>query len=218
MYRSPHPPLEIPARRSRSSCSRAPARGASARRSWRRHGPHDHVRGAARARRSRGGVAGAARHREGRRLRDLRAELARVPDRRAGDRAPRRRRHDGEPAVHERRPREAARRTPARECCSRRRRSRRRGRRARGHGRRARHHVRRAGRCAGARKVLPFSALVASARHAAARRDRSGRSRRAAVLERHDGPAERRDADAPQPRREHPADRRGRPLPATART
>ena len=54
--------------------------------------------------------------------------------------------------------------------------------------------------------------------HSAARRHRPRGSRRAALLERHDGLAERRDADAPQPRREHAADRLRRPSADTART
>ena len=56
------------------------------------------------------------------------------------------------------------------------------------------------------------------ARHAAAGRYRPHGRRRAPLLERHDGAAERRDADASQPGREHPAGRRRRDTCATATT
>ena len=54
---------------------------------------------------------------------------------------------------------------------------------------------------------VPFDALAVERQHSAARRDLARRRRRAAVLERHDRLAERRDADARESHREHPPSR-----------
>ena len=85
-----------------------------------RHGAQDFVRGARRPRRPDRSRTRRARDRQGRRLRPLRRELPGVRDRRARDRALGRRRHDGQPAVHEGRRREAAEGLGVRACCSRR--------------------------------------------------------------------------------------------------
>ena len=58
--------------------------------------------------------------------------------------------------------------------------------------------------------ATPFASLLRPGRRGARGRDRPGsRPRRAAVLERHDRPAEGSHADAPQPRREHLPDAGG---------